>query len=449
MVEKWNSKIDTKNMVLETDIGGVRKDSKLIETAGNHVAIEIERKSVKEEEIFFAKEGERLYTFKAIRKVHEVTNHKSAEQLIISYRNAGIIGPEMIKTIRQVVKDCKICQKFGRSMVRLKVALPRVTPFNEIVTLDLKHFGSKYVLWCIDAFTRFVQGKLLNNKRAETIVNAVNESWNLAYGIPGIEYYADNGTEFKNIKMNEFVSKLGISISYRPAYSPWSNGINERNHASCNLTIKKLMDDKKVELADIMVKTASWTHNTNVNKAGFSPLTLVTGKTVSIPGLTKGTEGSESLTDAEAVNRIMETIHKVTKEFREAETKVKLKDCQGIRVRSYQHQGNYIAGDKVWYQYKDGNACHGPAEVIYQKGNAIFIHSNGDVKKIAACKIKPYDFKERTEEENDPKDNEEKSPETVQEDNSSENNDDNEEIDAETEETENENEVRRDHFLLL
>ena len=205
------------------------------------------------------------------------------------------------------------------------------------------------------------------------------------------------------------------------------------------------MEDKKIGLTDVLVKTAAWTHNTNVNKAGFSPLTLVTGKAVTIPGLTMGTEGSESLTDAEAVNRIMETIHKVTKEFREAETKAKLKDCQGIWVRSYQHQGNYIARDKVWYQYKDGNAWHGPAEVIYQKGNAIFIHSNGDVKKIAACKIKPYDLRERTEEENDPKDDEEKSSETVQEDNSSENNDDNEEINAETEETENENEVRRDH----
>merc|ERR1712240_303819 len=106
MMEKWNSKIDTKNLVLETEIDGVRKDFKLIEMAGNHVAIE--RKSVKEEEIFFAKEGEIVDTFKAIRKVHEVTNHKSAEQLIISYRNAGIVGPETVKTIRQVVKDCKI-----------------------------------------------------------------------------------------------------------------------------------------------------------------------------------------------------------------------------------------------------------------------------------------------------------------------------------------------------
>ena len=91
MVEKWNSKIDTKNMVLETEIDGTRKDFKLIETAVNHVAIEIERKNLKEEEIFFAKEGERLDTFKAIMKLHEVTNHKSVEQLIISYRNEGII----------------------------------------------------------------------------------------------------------------------------------------------------------------------------------------------------------------------------------------------------------------------------------------------------------------------------------------------------------------------
>merc|ERR1712002_978683 len=80
---------------------------------------------------------------------------------------------------------------------------------------------------------------------------------------------------------------------------PWSNGINERNHASCDLTIKKLMEDKKIGLTDTLVKTAAWTHNTNVNKARFPPLTLVTGKAVNIPGLTMDNEVSESLTDAE------------------------------------------------------------------------------------------------------------------------------------------------------
>ena len=138
----------------------------------------------------------------------------------------------------------------------------------------------------------------------------------MPFGILNIEYYADNGKEFKNVKIDELVRKLGISISYGPAYSPWSNGINDRNHALCDLTIKKLMEDKSVGFTDVLVKTAAWTHNKNVNIAGYSPLTLVTGKAVSIPGLTMGNEGNESVMDAEAVRRIMETIHKVTREFR-------------------------------------------------------------------------------------------------------------------------------------
>merc|ERR1712089_96816 len=53
MKEKWNSKIDTKNMVIETEIEGKKKDFKLIETGGNHLAIEIEKNEIKEEEMFF------------------------------------------------------------------------------------------------------------------------------------------------------------------------------------------------------------------------------------------------------------------------------------------------------------------------------------------------------------------------------------------------------------
>ena len=72
------------------------------------------------------------------------------------------------------------------------------------------------------------------------------------------------------------------------------------------------MEDKKIGLTDILIKTAEWTHNTNINRTGYSPLTLVTGKAVSIPGLTMRNEGNESETDGESVRRIMETIQKIT-----------------------------------------------------------------------------------------------------------------------------------------
>ena len=46
------------------------------------------------------------------------------------------------------------------------------------------------------------------------------------------------------------------------------------------------MEDKKIGLTDILIKTTAWMHITNVNRAGYSLLMLVAGKGVSIPGLT-------------------------------------------------------------------------------------------------------------------------------------------------------------------
>ena len=146
--------------------------------------------------------------------------------------------------INHVVKDCKVCQKFGRSIARPKVTLPKSTSFNEIVTLDLKDFGLRYILWMVNSFTIFIQGKLIANKKADTIIQALTDTWCMNVGFPSQGFFADNGGEFANIKLDELTSKLGLSIRFGPAYSPWSNGLNERNHALADLSIKKLMEEK-------------------------------------------------------------------------------------------------------------------------------------------------------------------------------------------------------------
>ena len=157
--EKWKSKIDNENSVLEIKLEEGRiRHFRIVETSGNHVALELEKGEIKE--IIFTVENTDVDNYKAIRRVHEVNNHKSADKLIIHYRRAGLIGPETIKTIRAVVNNCRICQKFSKSLWKPKTALPIASSFNEIVTLDLKQFGDKYVLWCICAFTKFIQGRL-------------------------------------------------------------------------------------------------------------------------------------------------------------------------------------------------------------------------------------------------------------------------------------------------
>ena len=149
--------------------------------------------------------------------------------------------------------------------------------------MELKEFGSKYMHWMIDSFTRFIQEKVITNKKADTIIIALTDSWCMNVGFPLQGFFADNGGKFANIKLNELTSMLGLLVKFRPSYSPWSNEINERNHASADITIKKLMKEHKVALTYSLMKAAGWTQNTSVNRLDYSPLLLVTGQAVTVP----------------------------------------------------------------------------------------------------------------------------------------------------------------------
>ena len=68
-------------------------------------------------------------------------------------------------------------------------------------------------------------------------------------GFPTIGFWADNGREFINAKLEELVKKLGLKIEFGLAFSPWSNSINKQNHYSCDVVVRKIMkDDRKILL---------------------------------------------------------------------------------------------------------------------------------------------------------------------------------------------------------
>ena len=46
-------------------------------------------------------------------------------------------------------------------------------------------------------------------------------------------------------------------------------------------------------------------------------------------------EATESVLDTEAVHKVIERLLKTQEEFRKVEMRLKLKDCQNVRVREY------------------------------------------------------------------------------------------------------------------
>ena len=67
-------------------------------------------------------------------------------------------------------------------------------------------FGSKYVLWMVDSFTCIIQGKLIPKKKADMIISALMDPRCMSIGLPMSGFFADNGGEFANIKLDELTS---------------------------------------------------------------------------------------------------------------------------------------------------------------------------------------------------------------------------------------------------
>ena len=167
--------------------------------------------------------------------------------------------------------------------------MPKALSINEVVSVDLKERRDmkKQILYMCDEFSGYMVAEVLNNKLPETVVKAFDKRWvREGPGIPDKGIFADNGGEFKNPEMKEIAAKYGLSLKLTAAYSPWSNGKNERNHYTCDIIVDKLMEeDPKLSLEEA-VSHAVNSKNMQITGKGFSPRQLMFGKQGVVPGIT-------------------------------------------------------------------------------------------------------------------------------------------------------------------
>ena len=92
--------------------------------------------------------------------------------------------------------------------------------------------------------------------------------------------------------------------------------------------------DEGVSL-ELAVSRACWTHNTNIMVSGYNPLTLITGKSVVIPGISTGNMATESKFEDEAVREAMENRFEIAKQFREIEFGSKIDKAMSTTMKRY------------------------------------------------------------------------------------------------------------------
>ena len=262
---------------------------------------------------------------KHVKKVHKNLSHKTEEQLVKLFQMAGKDTTKVRNIIKHVVETCNICRRFKKTPPRPKVAMPKAFTINEVVSVDLKERRDlkKQILYMCDEFSGYMVAEVLNNKLPETVIKAFDKRWvREGPGIPDKGIFADNGGEFKNPIMKEVAAKYGLSLRLASAYSPWSNGKNERNHYTCDVIIDKLMEEDPKLTLDEAVSHAVNSKNMQITRKGFSPRQLMFGKQGVIPGITDGNPASmEPVTESDSFRRAFGNRQRAEELYRKVDEK--------------------------------------------------------------------------------------------------------------------------------
>lgn len=113
----------------------------------------------------------------------------------------------------------------------LVLCLDTLGPFPETKN------GNKEILNVVNPFTRFIVPKAVTDLKEKSIVQALEDIFNLYTMLVAI--YADRGKEFRSGLLLNSLKKRGISIEYTPTGSHRLGGVVENSNRTLRRTLEK------------------------------------------------------------------------------------------------------------------------------------------------------------------------------------------------------------------
>ena len=198
------------------------------------------------------------------------------------------VWPGMNNDVTQWVRSCLACQrsKVHRHTRSLTSSfLPPDSRFSH-VHLDLVGplpvvNGKRYILTCIDRFTRWAEAIPLGDSTAATVAQAFVGTWISRFGVPST-VTTDRGAQFESNLLSSLFSLLGVVRTRTTAYHPCANGLVERLHRVLKSSLVATDNSRNwVQALPMIMLSIRTMHKFDL---GCSPAELVYGTTLTIPG---------------------------------------------------------------------------------------------------------------------------------------------------------------------
>ncbi len=216
-------------------------------------------------------------------KLHHSMGHFGSTALAKSVMSEGHTWKGIFADAARLIANCMDCQRHNVSRkgyhpyTPVTASLPWDHIAFDLFTLDkTSSMGNNYVLLIVDIFTRFTILRAIPTKDALTVARAIYQVC-CDLGFPRI-FQSDNGTEFKNRFLEEFVKLVNIDHRFTTPYHPRGNGVAERHVKTAKESLLRTLQGATTEW-DAKLPFIQYVMNTRIAALHqSSPLSLFFGR---------------------------------------------------------------------------------------------------------------------------------------------------------------------------
>jgi len=390
-MKSWDVTICTRNDTAEFTLNDVKKNVELFTSPSGHWCVNVQPGFPEEvvDIMFSVQEMTPQEKESAAKRIHRQFCHPPFEFLKKVLNILDNPDKEFIDILKRHSEKCLVCKRYKPTIPRPAVGNlfdPDKMKFNEVVSIDLKQRNGKWIIYLIDMVTRYTRAAFVPSKEKQVIVSKILELWIPIFGAAKA-FHMDNGGEFANDEMRELGNQFGINIKHTAAYSPWANGLNERNHATVDVMMEKMLEDTPNMSETMALQYAVSVRNCCMFVHGFTPAQLAIGRNPRLPSaISDEPPALEGSTSSSVIAEHLNAIATARKAFIQAQTSAKLRKALNHPVREYADV-KYQTGDNVYYKLPDDRRWQGPATVIGADGKVIMLRHGSVIRRVHPCRL--------------------------------------------------------------
>ena len=225
---------------------------------------------------------------KVLEQYHDLNGHMAVDKTFNAIRQK-YYWPNLYKQIKEKLDSCVTCKVRNMKAQKGELQETNTPPFPfACISLDLSGpfkpsmSGNVYIASFVDIYSGWIEAFPIPDKKAETVLNLLLEEIIPRFSCP-LSITTDNGKEFVNNAFEETLKYLNIVHIKTSTYSPSSNPMVERSHATLNSIVAKKMKDS-IDIWDLQLNSALSAMRTNISKTtNMSPFFILYNREPVLP----------------------------------------------------------------------------------------------------------------------------------------------------------------------